>query len=71
MCFEFVMELEGTERTVNLLLGGNLLLFSNLEAFLAGMSEKTEEVGEASVLCPYFTHHVDHLFRFSRQSLLM
>lgn len=41
VCFEFVMGLEGTERTAKLLLGGNTL-FSKLEIFSGETSEKMQ-----------------------------
>lgn len=52
-CLEFAMGLEGSKGTVRRLWVGSIL-FGKLEAWSA-------EVGEASVLCPYFPHHLAHL----------
>lgn len=49
------MDVEGRERTGNLLWVETLLLFSKLEAFSVETWENAEEVGEASVLCPLLT----------------
>lgn len=72
VCPEFVMEFEGRRGQWTFFWVETVLVFGKLEAFVSwDLWENSEEVGEASVLCPSFPHRLDHLFQLSRQCLLM